>query len=91
MHGKLKSHLVTFCFSNNFKCLQKEHSSSIRVSKESLKLLRALAGNDAVKMNILKNGIAQLINEIINIHKVCMMSLFVELERKFSFGYGLFP
>lgn len=50
--------------------LQKEHSSSIRVSRESLKLMRALAGNDAVKNNILKDGIAKLIDEIINIHKV---------------------
>lgn len=50
--------------------MQKEHSDSIRVSRESLKLMRALAGNDAVKNNILKDGLAKLIDEIINIHKV---------------------
>ncbi|XP_055315485.1 armadillo repeat-containing protein 6 homolog [Sitodiplosis mosellana] len=47
----------------------KEHSSSIRVSKEALKLMRALAGNDAVKNNILKDGMSKLLDEIINIHK----------------------
>lgn len=46
------------------------HSNSIRVSQESLKLFRALAGNDAVKKNILKDDAAKLINEIIDIHKV---------------------
>lgn len=49
---------------------QKEHSSSIRVSKESLKLLRALAGDDSVKNNIMKDDTPKLIDEIINIHKV---------------------
>ncbi|XP_031617946.1 armadillo repeat-containing protein 6 homolog [Contarinia nasturtii] len=47
----------------------KEHSNSIRVSKETLKVLRALVGNDAVKNNILKDGLAKIIDEIINIHK----------------------
>lgn len=42
----------------------------MRVSKDALKLLRALAGDDTVKSNILKNDGARLIDEIINIHKV---------------------
>lgn len=32
--------------------------------------MRALAGDDSVKSNIVKDGGAQLIDEIINIHKV---------------------
>lgn len=35
-----------------------------------MKLLRALAGNDAVKNNILKNEAPKVLDDIINIHKV---------------------
>lgn len=35
-----------------------------------MKLLRALAGNDAVKSNILKNDAPKLIDDIINLHNV---------------------
>lgn len=38
--------------------------------REALKLLRALAGHDTVKNNILKNGAAQQIDDLINLHNV---------------------
>lgn len=65
MHSWCLSALICYF---SFYC-QKEHSNSIRVSKDALKLLRALAGNDAVKNNILKGDGAKLLDEIINIHK----------------------
>lgn len=61
-HNQIAIHILPF--------FQKEHSTSIRVSKESLKLLRALAGDDSVKNKILKDRGALLLDEIINIHKV---------------------
>lgn len=51
-------------------CFQKEHCDSIRLTREALKLLRALAGNDTVKANIIKEGAADLINCVLNLHKV---------------------
>lgn len=50
--------------------LQKQHAESARLVREALKLLRALAGHDTVKNNILKNGAAQQIDDLINLHKV---------------------
>lgn len=53
----------------------------MRVSNDALKLLRALAGNDAIKSNILKNDGAKLIDEIINMHKVkCMCNNIVHFR-----------
>lgn len=45
----------------------------MRFVRESLKLIRALAGNDAVKQNILKDGAARLIVDLIDLHKVILL------------------
>lgn len=55
---------------NDSVAFQKQHAESPRLIREALKLLRALAGNDAVKSIILKNGAAQQIDDLINLHKV---------------------
>lgn len=50
--------------------LQRQHADSTRLVRDALKLLRALAGHDSVKNNILKNGAAKQIDDLINLHKV---------------------
>lgn len=44
----------------------------MRFVRESLKLIRALAGNDTVKQNILKDDAARLIVDVVNLHKVTL-------------------
>lgn len=46
-----------------------EFPESMKILRESCKLLKALAGNDAVKSNIIKNGAAPLIESALNRHK----------------------
>lgn len=60
---------IVFCI------FQKQHAVSARLIREALKLLRALAGNDVVKNHILKNGAAQQIDDLINLHKVSQCSV----------------
>lgn len=43
-----------------------EYPESIKVNKEALKLLKALAGNDAVKVKIIEQGAAPLIENCLN-------------------------
>lgn len=43
-----------------------EYPDSVRIVRESLKLLKALAGNDTVKTNIIKNGAAPLVESALN-------------------------
>lgn len=49
--------------------MQCEHSDSVRLAREAFKLIRALAGNDAVKANILKDGAAKFLAASLNTHK----------------------
>lgn len=46
-----------------------EFHDSVKVIRESLKLLKALAGNDTVKVDIIKNGAAPIIESSFNRHK----------------------
>jgi armadillo repeat-containing protein 6 len=46
-----------------------EFHDSLKVIRESLKLLKALAGNDTVKVDIIKNGAAPIIESSFNRHK----------------------
>lgn len=41
----------------------------MRLAREAFKLIKALAGNDAVKANTLKDGAAELIVSVLNTHK----------------------
>uniref|UniRef100_A0A1A9W848 Armadillo repeat-containing protein 6 homolog n=1 Tax=Glossina brevipalpis TaxID=37001 RepID=A0A1A9W848_9MUSC len=42
--------------------------NSVRLNREALKLLRALAGNDTVKNHIVQEGVAPLLKEILQTH-----------------------
>lgn len=42
----------------------------MKLAREIFKLLRALAGNDKVKISIIQHGAAPIINDVINKHKV---------------------
>ncbi|EAT35562.1 AAEL012273-PA [Aedes aegypti] len=46
-----------------------EFPDSIKILRESCKLLKALAGNDSVKSHIIQNGAAPLIESALNRHK----------------------
>lgn len=46
-----------------------EFQDSIKVTRESFKLIKALAGNDAVKVEIVKRGAAPIIESSLNRHK----------------------
>jgi armadillo repeat-containing protein 6 len=46
-----------------------EFPDSVKVIRESLKLLKALAGNDTVKVDIIKSGAAPIIESSFNCHK----------------------
>ena len=46
-----------------------EFQDTIKVIRESLKLIKALAGNDAVKSEIIKRGAAPIIESSLNRHK----------------------
>jgi len=43
----------------------------VRLNKESLKLIKALAGNDSVKALMIKQGIAPVIKDLLQYHLVC--------------------
>lgn len=72
----IQSHQTNDCVA-----FQKQHAESPRLIREALKLLRALAGNDAVKNIILKNGAAQQIDDLINLHKVSHTLPSIECEK----------
>lgn len=67
-----------------------EFQDSTKVIRESLKLLKALAGNDAVKVDIIKRGAAPIIESSLNRHKadetvaksglVCVSTLALRLK-----------
>lgn len=44
----------------------------MKLAREIFKLLRALAGNDKVKISIIQHGAAPIINDVINKHKVIL-------------------
>ncbi|XP_058466628.1 armadillo repeat-containing protein 6 homolog [Malaya genurostris] len=46
-----------------------EFPESVKLLREACKLLKALAGNDAVKLHIVQNGAAPLIESALNRHK----------------------
>lgn len=46
-----------------------EFPESIKILRETFKLLKALAGNDSVKTHIIQNGAAPLIESALNRHK----------------------
>ncbi|XP_059616300.1 armadillo repeat-containing protein 6 homolog [Phlebotomus argentipes] len=46
-----------------------EHSESLKLLREGLKLLKALAGNDAVKVKIIQQGAAPLITSLLSTHQ----------------------
>ncbi|XP_017472416.1 PREDICTED: armadillo repeat-containing protein 6 homolog [Rhagoletis zephyria] len=45
-----------------------ENSTSTRVNREALKLLRALGGNDTVKAHIVQQGVAPIIKQVLEMH-----------------------
>lgn len=59
----------------------------MRLNREALKLLRALAGNDTVKNRIVQEGGATLLKELLQIHIVRKKRLYYSLKllQKFSF------
>lgn len=56
-----------------------EFATSIKVVREALKLLKALAGNDKVKVDIIKHGAAPLITNALDTYKVCLCSINIEI------------
>lgn len=57
------------CLTRIFSHAQAEHPENKRLIKEALKLLKALAGNDKLKVDIVQRGGAQLITSILSLHK----------------------
>lgn len=67
-----------------------EFHDSVRIIRESFKLLKALAGNDTLKADIIKNGAAPIIESSFNRHKadetiaksalVCISTLALRLQ-----------
>lgn len=47
-----------------------EYPDSVKINREALKLLKALAGNDKVKVHIIQNGAAVIIEATLNKFKV---------------------
>ncbi|KAJ6635179.1 Armadillo repeat-containing protein 6 like [Pseudolycoriella hygida] len=47
----------------------KTFPDNVKLIRESLKLFRALAGNDKVKTSIIQHGAAPIINDVLNRHK----------------------
>lgn len=67
--------------------IMRDHMSSTRLIKETFKLIRALAGNDTVKVHIMQCGVAPLIEAALDTHKVCMIlktNHFCMLMREFA-------
>uniref|UniRef100_A0A1B0GNM7 Armadillo repeat-containing domain-containing protein n=1 Tax=Phlebotomus papatasi TaxID=29031 RepID=A0A1B0GNM7_PHLPP len=46
-----------------------EHSDCLKLLREGLKFLKALAGNDSVKVKIIQQGAAPLITSLLNTHR----------------------
>lgn len=67
-----------------------EFADSIKINREAFKLLKALAGNDTVKSDIIKSGAAPIIESSLNRHKadltlaksalVCISTLSLRLK-----------
>ncbi|KAH8371473.1 hypothetical protein KR093_007587 [Drosophila rubida] len=49
--------------------IMKANLNQVRLSREALKLLRALAGHDAVKAHIVQEGVAPIIKELLETHQ----------------------
>ncbi|KAL7737274.1 hypothetical protein ACLKA6_012897 [Drosophila palustris] len=49
--------------------IMKDHLTEERLNREALKLLRALAGHDAVKSHIVQQGVAPIIKDILETHQ----------------------
>ncbi|KAH8261523.1 hypothetical protein KR044_010577 [Drosophila immigrans] len=49
--------------------IMREHLDEERLNREALKLLRALAGHDAVKAHIVQQGVAPIIKELLETHQ----------------------
>uniref|UniRef100_A0A1I8NQK3 Armadillo repeat-containing protein 6 homolog n=1 Tax=Stomoxys calcitrans TaxID=35570 RepID=A0A1I8NQK3_STOCA len=45
-----------------------DNINSVRLNREALKLLRALAGHDAVKSHIVQGGVAPILKEVLHTH-----------------------
>lgn len=54
--------------------VMRDHISCTRLIKDTFKLIRALAGNDTVKVHIMQFGIAPLIESALDTHKVCKIN-----------------
>ncbi|GAB0099685.1 Armadillo repeat-containing protein 6 homolog [Sergentomyia squamirostris] len=46
-----------------------EHSDSLKIVREGLKLIKALAGNDTVKVKIIQQGAAPMITTLLSTHR----------------------
>lgn len=53
--------------------IMKDHISSSKLIKEAFKLLRALAGNDTVKLHLMQQGISPIIEDALDTHKVIII------------------
>lgn len=60
----------------------------MKLARESFKLLRALAGNDKVKISIIQHGSAPIINDILNKHKVSLNKR-PSISQKDTFSYKI--
>lgn len=49
--------------------LMREHPDNMKLIREGLKLLKALAGNDKIKVDIVQQGGAPLITSLLGLHK----------------------
>lgn len=49
--------------------LQKEHPDNIKLIREGLKLVKALAGNDTIKVDIVQQGGVPVITSLLSLHK----------------------
>lgn len=59
----------------SFVYLQAANTNSVRLNREALKLLRALAGHDAVKAHIVQQGVAPVLKELLQTHMVTKVLL----------------
>lgn len=49
--------------------MQREHPENLKLIREGLKLLKALAGNDTLKVDMVQQGGAPLISSLLSLHK----------------------
>lgn len=52
---------------------QANNISAVRLNREALKLLRALAGHDTVKCHIVQEGIAPILKELLHTNMVSLV------------------